>query len=227
MAEAHADRNLLFGLLAVQMSFVGREALIEAMNASARDRSQPLAAILVDRGALSARRRRLLEELVDEHVRSHDDNPIMSLASVESAGSVRASIAARVDDPQVRASLVAARQVKAAAEQADPDRTVGFRSASNPHHRADDFSRFRILRPHAEGGLGAVFVALDTELGREVALKQIKPAAAARADLRARFVLEAEITGGLEHPGIVPVYSMGYDAAGQPYYAMRFIRGHS
>ena len=41
------------------------------------------------------------------------------------------------------------------------------------------------------------------------------------------FVLEAEITGGLEHPGIVPVYGLGAYSDGRPYYAMRFIRGES
>ena len=40
-------------------------------------------------------------------------------------------------------------------------------------------------------------------------------------------LLEAEITGNLEHPGIVPVYSLGRNAEGRPYYAMRFIRGES
>src|ERR1700694_591045 len=44
---------------------------------------------------------------------------------------------------------------------------------------------------------------------------------------RIRFVQEAEITGGLEHPGIVPVYGLGSYADGRPYYAMRFIRGDS
>ena len=42
-----------------------------------------------------------------------------------------------------------------------------------------------------------------------------------------RFLLEAEITGGLEHPGIVPVYGLGQYADGRPYYAMRFIKGDS
>ena len=42
---------------------------------------------------------------------------------------------------------------------------------------------------------------------------------------RQRFLLEAEVTGGLEHPGIVPVYGLGTYADGRPYYAMRFIRG--
>ena len=42
-----------------------------------------------------------------------------------------------------------------------------------------------------------------------------------------RFLLEAEITGALEHPGIVPVYSLGTYGDGRPFYAMRFIKGDS
>src|SRR5262249_10820113 len=44
---------------------------------------------------------------------------------------------------------------------------------------------------------------------------------------RHRFLLEAEVTGGLEHPGIVPVYGLGTYGDGRPYYAMRFVRGDS
>src|SRR5262245_12338913 len=90
-----------------------------------------------------------------------------------------------------------------------------------------DGQRFRILRPHAKGGLGAVFVALDSELNREVALKQILEHHADDPSSRQRFLLEAEVTGGLEHPGIVPVYGMGTYDGGRPFYAMRFIRGDS
>ena len=84
-----------------------------------------------------------------------------------------------------------------------------------------------MLRPHARGGLGAVFVALDGELNREVALKQILDHHADDPTSRQRFLIEAEITGGLEHPGIVPVYGLGTYGDGRPYYAMRFIRGDS
>jgi serine/threonine-protein kinase len=87
--------------------------------------------------------------------------------------------------------------------------------------------RFRILRPHARGGLGEVFVAQDRELPREVALKQIQSHHAHDEMSRERFVREAEITGGLEHPGIVPVYGLGTYPDGRPYYAMRFIRGET
>jgi len=88
-------------------------------------------------------------------------------------------------------------------------------------------SRFRILRPHARGGLGEVFIARDAELNRDVALKEIQARFADDSDSRSRFVLEAEVTGGLEHPGIVPVYGLGQYEDGRPYYAMRFIRGDS
>ncbi len=86
-------------------------------------------------------------------------------------------------------------------------------------------SRYQIRRPHARGGLGEVFVAYDRELGREVALKQIQEGHADHPENRARFVREAEITGRLEHPGIVPVYGLGRNSDGHPYYAMRFIEG--
>lgn len=87
--------------------------------------------------------------------------------------------------------------------------------------------RYRIIRSHAQGGLGKIFLAADTELPREVALKEMKGDHARNPLRQAQFVLEAEITGSLEHPGIVPVYGLGHYADGRPFYAMRFIRGDS
>ena len=75
--------------------------------------------------------------------------------------------------------------------------------------------------------MGEVFVARDTELNREVALKEIQTQFAFEPQYRARFEFEAEVTGGLEHPGIVPVYGLGTYADGRPYYVMRFIKGDS
>jgi eukaryotic-like serine/threonine-protein kinase len=88
-------------------------------------------------------------------------------------------------------------------------------------------TRFRILRPWREGGLGKVSIAQDEELHRVVALKEIKQQHSEDTRIRERFVLEAEITGALEHPGIVPVYGLGHYPDGRPFYAMRFVRGDS
>lgn len=106
--------------------------------------------------------------------------------------------------------------------------TLAPASAANSAQTAkSDESRFEVLRPHAAGGLGQVSVAIDKELHRHVALKEIHPKLADQPDSRARFLLEAEVTGGLEHPGVVPVYSLGQWPDGRLYYAMRLIRGDS
>ncbi len=87
--------------------------------------------------------------------------------------------------------------------------------------------RFPIVRPHARGGLGEVFVALDPELDRHVALKELQAHHAYDPSSQARFLREARVTGRLEHPGIVPVYGLGRHADGRPYYVMRFIEGET
>ena len=100
-----------------------------------------------------------------------------------------------------------------------------------PPPRLPDYSptplRYQLLRLHAKGALGEVHVAHDRELGREVALKLMQAHVADHPDLRKRFLLEAEVTGNLEHPGIVPVYGLGVDDKGRAYYAMRLIKGES
>jgi serine/threonine-protein kinase len=123
---------------------------------------------------------------------------------------------------------------------ADPALTVATSSPHRPPAAADDRfatcaslpaatssegARFTILRPLAQGGLGQVLVARDEQLNREIALKEILPAQADNSVSRQRFLREAEITGALEHPGIVPVYSLGEYPDGRPFYAMRLIRG--
>jgi transposase len=68
--------------------------------------------------------------------------------------------------------------------------------------------RYRPERFHAKGGLGEVWLAQDQELHRDVALKRIQPRYRDDAESRRRFLLEAEIIGRLEHPGVVPVYGL-------------------
>jgi eukaryotic-like serine/threonine-protein kinase len=86
-------------------------------------------------------------------------------------------------------------------------------------------SRYQTLWAHASGGLGEIFIAEDGELRRQVALKVIQQQHARNPVSRERFIAEAEITGNLEHPGIVPVYGLGSYVDGRPCYAMRFIKG--
>jgi eukaryotic-like serine/threonine-protein kinase len=110
----------------------------------------------------------------------------------------------------------------------EPPHTLPFIPGEATHAPNSPGSvRYRPVQLHARGGLGEVYLADDNELHREVALKRIRPAHAANPDALRRFVREAEITARLQHPGIVPVYGLVWDESGQPWYAMRFVRGES
>ena len=228
MAEySSTDRNLLIALLAFQNNFIDRPALLGAFAAWTEDKSRPIAELLVEQKKLTTPQRQLIEALATEHLKQHHNDPQQSLAALSSIESGRVALH-EIKDADLQQSLVHLRRPELEGTlphetSDDPSVTHSFLVGGN----ASAGQRFRILRPHAEGGLGKVSVARDVELNREVALKEIKAKYADEPSARARFTLEAEITGGLEHPGIVPVYGLGTYADGRPYYAMRFIRGDS
>jgi PAS domain S-box-containing protein len=89
-------------------------------------------------------------------------------------------------------------------------------------------ARYVRLRVHAQGGMGRVWVARDLNLDRDVALKELHTDLLKHPTARIRFLREAEITGQLEHPGIVPVYELAQrDDDEHPYYTMRFVNGRT
>lgn len=258
MSKVDTDRNLLFGILAVQMNFISHDDLTTGLNAWVSEKTVTLDQLLVDRELLLPDTRDLVEAVVRQHLALHEADPERSLRTLLSVTTSWEALS-RIVDADVQASLGAvpahsaadqwatrgpevltasvagtALHAKVPATEAtvDPHSTVApDASGAAPHEgptmSASDGARFRKKRSHARGGLGEVFVAQDEELRREVALKEIQDRHADNPASRARFLLEAEITGGLEHPGIVPVYGLGQYPDGRPYYAMRFIRGNS
>ena len=74
------------------------------------------------------------------------------------------------------------------------------------------------------GGMGEVLLAHDRRIGRDVAIKRMHSGSPSEEELR-RFLREARIQARLEHPAIVPVYELGRDAAGRPYFAMKRVAG--
>jgi serine/threonine-protein kinase len=223
-----SNRNLLFGILALQMDFISREQLVAATSKWLMNKTSPIEEILLEQKALSEEDRQLLVPLVARHIDNHDGDPEKSLAALSSIGSVSEDLKS-LDDPHLGATLSIVSRDRRDLQIAGTNILSGEQGAQTLVVDASNLpaSRFRILRPHAKGGLGEVSVAEDTELKREVALKEIQPQFAHDHNSRARFLLEAEVTGGLEHPGIVPVYGLGQYPDGRPYYAMRFVRGDS
>jgi eukaryotic-like serine/threonine-protein kinase len=217
---ADTDRHLLIGLLALQVGLIDQAQLVAAFHAWTRDKARPLADHLQALGHLDAEQRGLVEALAAQHLKKHDGDAEKSLAAIGAGPSIRQSLGA-VADPEINSTLVGL--VFDPDGDADPDRTASYAVGAT----TGSGQRFRVLRPHAQGGLGAVFVARDEELHREVALKQILDRHADDPDSRVRFLVEAEITGKLEHPGVIPVYGLGHDPSGRPFYAMRLVKGES
>ena len=85
-------------------------------------------------------------------------------------------------------------------------------------------ARYTLLRKLGQGGLGTVWLARDENLRRYVAVKEITRQLDEDEEAMSHFRREAEITGRLEHPGIVPIYQYGTDTkTGRGFYAMRFL----
>lgn len=86
-------------------------------------------------------------------------------------------------------------------------------------------ARYAMLGLVGEGGMGEVHVAKDLELRRKVALKQLKPRAAEQPAVVDRFLNEAQITAQLDHPNVVPVYTLEVGTGGRVSYAMKLVQG--
>jgi serine/threonine-protein kinase len=85
--------------------------------------------------------------------------------------------------------------------------------------------RYELGEEIARGGMGAIFLARDPTLNRDLAVKVLKPELHDRPEMVRRFVEEAQITAQLPHPGIVPVHELGQDVNGLPFLAMKLVRG--
>jgi eukaryotic-like serine/threonine-protein kinase len=87
-------------------------------------------------------------------------------------------------------------------------------------------TRYRAVKFVARGGMGTVWLAQDTVLERNVALKILAPENSS-ADLAVRLLHEAVVLAQLEHPGIVPVHDAGTLIDGRTFYCMKYVEGQT
>lgn len=86
-------------------------------------------------------------------------------------------------------------------------------------------SKYKVITTIARGGMGVVMHARDLRLRRTVAMKVMKTHSQYSRESVLRFIDEAQLTGQLEHPNIVPVYELAMDEAGETYYTMKYVKG--
>jgi PAS domain S-box-containing protein len=207
------DRNLLFGVLALQAGLIDSPQFIEACLLWTTRKNERLAELLLGRGWIEPADMAHLEYLLDRKIQKHGGDAHGSLAAIPD--NLKLSLAA-LDDDDIQRSL---------AGGFPPAESQALATIDHVPARAD---RYRRLCLHATGGIGRVWLAHDSDLGRDVALKELRPERAEQAALAARFLQEAQITGQLEHPGIIPVYELVRAMDGrQSFYTMRFVNGRT
>ena len=96
-----------------------------------------------------------------------------------------------------------------------------------PESISNTFQKYTRITPMKEGGKAQLFTCKDTNLGRQVVLKMLRPDLKEdRLELR-RLIREAKITAQLSHPATVPMYELGQDDQGRWYFSMKRIVGHT
>lgn len=221
----HSHARIFSGVIALHLGLISRGDFEKALKVWLPSRQSDLSKTLIRQHLLTETEADSLKEFQHRFLEKYEGDASRALKETENFQPTLAQMQLIEDEDSKRylASLLDN------SRPVNQEETVVFEPSqgSGTTVQPSTVSRFRILRPHATGGLGEVSVAQDTELNREVAFKEIKDRYADDRECRSRFLIEAEVTGGLEHPGIVPVYGLGRYDNGRPYYAMRFIRGDS
>jgi tRNA A-37 threonylcarbamoyl transferase component Bud32 len=230
--DTHA--NLLLGLLAHRAGLIESEQFAEASRVCLGDPSTSMADWLGRRGWLAPGDRERVEARLDETLREHGGDARSCLDAL-AEGPARETLVTLGGLRDVGPTELAATGVgdsRCGTTIAHPGVLDGERfHRTRPHPDAEvngNRDRYTLSSLHARGGIGQIWLARDEAIGREVALKELRPERAGDSVSWSRFVDEARITGQLEHPGIVPVYELVRpEFGGTPFYTMRFVGGRT
>lgn len=206
MPDQIKERDRLFAALAVEwnlLSPASHKQIIESSTGSHSRRSLP--DLVVEQAGLSDGDRIALDWMVDRRLSTNRaESTEQSLVSTHTGIMERTGPS---EAPEFLSTHIQTDSVDEATPTLVPE--------SERYHR----KKF-----HAKGGIGQVWLTHDANFDRNVALKELLPERRSEHYLR-RFLLEAKVTGQLEHPGIVPVYGLHQDSETGVFYTMRFIQG--
>jgi len=128
---------------------------------------------------------------------------------------------------QVEALLAAAEKEETRLDEPISPLGAAIIASPDPDPKARQVGPYRILRQIGRGGMGVVYLAEDTRLGRHVALKVLPPYLGVGEEARRRFVAEARAVSALDHPNIATLYEIDATGEGQLYMAFAFYEGET
>ncbi|MFM8216966.1 MAG: serine/threonine protein kinase, partial [Pirellula sp.] len=211
MTSPSSDRNFLFALVAYQNAYITMEQFFEAAQLWNKEPKKDIGDILVERKFLDDVERFNIQGIVEDRLRRQGglDN---SLSFVVENGSVPQG-----EDLPEEWQKKFTEITKISDDSSKP-------TSAKPK-LGPSIHRYLFRRPIGEGGQGIVWEVDDTELGRRIALKKVHPKHANSPLHKGMLIEESRNTGRLDHAGIVPVYDLGQDDEGNPFFTMQLIKG--
>ena len=227
------DRNLLFGIFAIQMRLIDAETFLEAAAAWAIHPEISLSERLIQSGLMSAADFKLVDNIVGATIRRHGGDPTHTFHLLGGG----ASLTTKLD------RLSASQREEFGRSLGFPVKSVIFDRVllDEPLNAVTETpGRYRNGTEYDSGGMGRILLVHDQFLSRDVALKELLPDRRTNdlgspehssgqliSSYAVRFLKEARITAQLEHPSIVPVHEIGQRADGTLYYTMKLVRGRT
>lgn len=212
-ASRMIEKHLLFAVLAFESELLDLAQLTAACRAWAADKSKPLADLLIERGWITTAARGFVEMQLERKLAKHQHDPRVTLNAI-TRGDVCDAIK-EVADPDIQQSLSSWPSSGPILLEAIGETLLDTELPK---------SRYTWLSEVGKGGRGRVWLARDNDLSREVALKELIPGSVTSEAVR-RLIKEAQITGQLQHPNIVPVYEV--NRGGRPFYTMKLVKGET
>ena len=208
------DRNLLAALLTRHLNYISDEQFKEICSLSTSGDAPDFVLEMVRKEWITPAESEYVLQLLGNKINEHGGSARKALGSI-------ASLNDRGFVKDVETDELARTIIK-------PPSKDNFVQIETIKISPESRSRYSLTRVQGRGGLGQVWLARDTHLQREVALKEILPTREGEDETAQRFVREAQITGQLEHPNIIPVYELDQNKeSGLPFYTMRFMRGQT
>lgn len=206
-----ADRNFLFALIAYQNGYITMEQFFLAAQAWNKNPHADIADILVEQKFVEEVERFNIDGIVEDRLRR--------------LGSLENSLSFMIENGSLPEGEPLPEAWQKKLEEVTKVNLESITAQSKKPGSSPSIHRYVFRRAIGEGGQGIVWEVDDTELGRRIALKKVHPKHANSPLHNGMLIEESRNTGRLDHAGIVPIYDLGQDDQGNPFFTMQLVRG--
>ncbi len=232
MATQPPSKGILFGVIAVNRGLISEQQFQDTFDVFQLDDMQALQQRIADEMQLSGEEFSTLEQAMMEELSQHEGDVDRCLDSALS-DSIRQFLSNQLGVSTDKVKLIGDKTLASFADRSQGEFNRLDTVAGDAHENNSTASELRdtpgyeIQNLQDQGGIGRVWSAIEFQTQRRVALKELRDEKANNPRAISRFLLEAQITAQLEHPGIVPIYELVTPDNRSPFYSMRLLKGEN